>query len=84
MSAQIQQGIISHYFDPLCFPEWELIENLLSYGLYRRSIQEHTSPIERMRVWDVNGASSVRGLLLSFGPCPSLGCQKPALRLYMG
>jgi hypothetical protein len=21
--AEIEQGIISHFFDPLCFPEWD-------------------------------------------------------------
>ncbi len=47
---QIQQGIISHFFDPLCFPEWEPSTNLVTYGLYRPSSQEHITPIERIPV----------------------------------
>jgi len=33
---------------PLCFPEWDVIGNALSYGLYRRLGQEHITPIERI------------------------------------
>jgi hypothetical protein len=35
-ARQIQQGIISHYFDALCFPEWEPQTNRVTYRLYRR------------------------------------------------
>jgi hypothetical protein len=44
----IQQGIISHFFDALCFPEWDSRTNLVTYRLYRRSSQEHITRIERI------------------------------------
>jgi hypothetical protein len=49
-SAQIQQGIISQFFDPLCFREWDPSTNWVTYRLYRRLSQEHITPIERIPV----------------------------------
>jgi hypothetical protein len=47
-TRKIQQGIISHFFDALCFSEWEPSTNRVTYGLYRRLHQEHITPIERI------------------------------------
>ena len=33
---------------PLCFPEWDPIGDLLSYGLYWRVDEEHITPIEHI------------------------------------
>ena len=43
----MSRGLISLPTKPLCFPEWELIGNVLTYGLYRRLGQEHITPIGR-------------------------------------
>ena len=32
--SPIQQGIISHFFDALCFPEWEPSTNRVTYRLH--------------------------------------------------
>ena len=44
----VEQGIISHFFDPLCFPEWYPSTNPVTYRLYRPFDQEHITPIERI------------------------------------
>jgi len=33
---------------PPCFPEWDLIGNVITHGLYPRRTQEHMIPIERI------------------------------------
>jgi hypothetical protein len=46
--SQIQQGIISQFFDPLCFPEWDPSTNRVTYRLYWPPNQEHITLIERI------------------------------------
>jgi len=48
LARKIQQGIISHFFDALCFPEWDPSTNRVTYRLYRRLSEEHITPIERI------------------------------------
>jgi hypothetical protein len=56
----VEQGLISHFVDPLCFPEWEPGTNRLTYRLYRRRNQEHITPIERIPESVPNGRSGRR------------------------
>ena len=58
-ACQIQQGIISHLFDALCFPEWDPRTNRVTYRLYRRRIPEHITPIEHIP--DVTDSCHVSG-----------------------
>ena len=39
--AQWYAGAHSHFFDALCYPEWDPRTNRATYRLYRRSILEH-------------------------------------------
>jgi hypothetical protein len=47
---KFEQGIISHFFDALCFPEWEPRTNRVTYRLYRGRNQDHITPIERIPI----------------------------------
>jgi hypothetical protein len=66
----IQQGIISHFFDALCFPEWKPSTNRVTYRLYRCPEQEHITRIERIP----DSAARRRGRSLSsLAPWPAQG-----------
>jgi hypothetical protein len=44
----VEQRLISLLMSPLCFPEWDVIGNPISYGLYQRRRFEHITPIDHI------------------------------------
>jgi len=46
----LSMGLISHFFDPLWFPEWRPRTNRVTYRLNRPPSQEYITPIERIPV----------------------------------